>query len=211
MARDNHAAAERAALCDLLGELGPDQPTLCEGWRTQDLAAHLLVRERRPLSAAGIVVKPLAGHLERVQGRYAAQDFPRLVDTLRRLPSWSPLRLTAVDRAANTLEMFVHHEDVRRAQPEFHSRSLPADLERALWTRARGLARLQLRRFPATVTVESPGYGEATAGAGGPQVGLRGAPGELVLFLYGRQRVAEVELTGPDDLTARLRRARLGV
>ena len=117
MAPENHAADERSALCELLSEIGPDQPTLCEGWQTRDLAAHLLVRERRPLAATGIVIKPVAGHLARVQRRYAERPFPQLIDALRRPPSWSPARLPAVDRAANTLEMYIHHEDVRRAQP----------------------------------------------------------------------------------------------
>jgi uncharacterized protein (TIGR03085 family) len=210
MARDNHAAAERAALCDLLSALGPDQPTLCEGWRTQDLAAHLLVRERRPLSAAGIVVKPLAGHLERVQGRYAELPFPQLVEALRRPPRWSPLVLPAIDRAANTVEMFVHHEDVRRAQPGWHPRPLPESLGRAVWSRLARLDRHRVRRFRATVVMEAPGYGEIRAGAGGPEVRLRGDPGELMIFLNGRQGHARVELVGPEELTARLSRARLG-
>jgi uncharacterized protein (TIGR03083 family) len=41
------ARAERAALCDLFDEVGPDAPTLCAGWTTRDLAAHLVIRERR--------------------------------------------------------------------------------------------------------------------------------------------------------------------
>src|SRR5262249_52743320 len=38
-------AVERAELCDLLDELGPDAPTLLDGWTTRDLAAHLVLRE----------------------------------------------------------------------------------------------------------------------------------------------------------------------
>ena len=48
-----HAQDERQALCDLLADIGPDQPTLCTGWRTADLAAHLVLRERRPDAGAG--------------------------------------------------------------------------------------------------------------------------------------------------------------
>ncbi len=43
---------ERAELCDLFDELGPDAPTLCGDWTTADLAAHLVVRERNPLGHA---------------------------------------------------------------------------------------------------------------------------------------------------------------
>ena len=34
-------AAERSELADLMLRLGPDEPTLCEGWTTRDLAAHV--------------------------------------------------------------------------------------------------------------------------------------------------------------------------
>ena len=55
------AKNERAALCDLPDKVGPEAPTLCEGWTTHDLAAHLWIRETDPLGAGGIVAKPLAG------------------------------------------------------------------------------------------------------------------------------------------------------
>ncbi len=47
------AKRERLLLADLLETAGPDAPTLCEGWRTRDLAAHVVVRERRPDAAGG--------------------------------------------------------------------------------------------------------------------------------------------------------------
>src|SRR5262249_60545235 len=49
-------AAGGAALCDTLERVGPAAPTLCEGWTTADLAAHLVVRERKPLAGPGIVL-----------------------------------------------------------------------------------------------------------------------------------------------------------
>ena len=49
------AQLERGRLCDLLLVVGPDHPTLCEGWTTADLAAHLVIRERKPLAGPGIV------------------------------------------------------------------------------------------------------------------------------------------------------------
>ena len=50
----SYSREERLALCALLDETGPDAPTLCEGWTTGDLAAHLVLRERRPDAAAGV-------------------------------------------------------------------------------------------------------------------------------------------------------------
>ena len=205
------ARAERAALADLLDRVGPEAPTLCEGWTARDLAAHLIVRERRPDAAAGIVVGALKGHGERVRREVARTDYARLVDAVRHPAWWSFSAIGPLDRAANTLEYFVHHEDVRRAGPDWRPRPMPEPLGRALWSRISGAAKLGLRRVPAAITVTAPGYGDTTAGAGGPRVTLTGDPGELALFLTGRQRVALVELTGPDELTDRLRRARLGV
>lgn len=128
----NYARDERAALCDRLAELGPDQPTLCAGWTTRDLAAHLLLRERRPAAAPGIVVRALSGYTERVRRGLAGRPYDQLVATLRRPPRWSPLALAPVDRAVNTLEMFLHHEDVRRGQAGWQPRALPAGLAAAL-------------------------------------------------------------------------------
>ncbi len=36
---------EREELCDLFLELGPEAATLCEGWTSTDLAAHLVLQE----------------------------------------------------------------------------------------------------------------------------------------------------------------------
>jgi uncharacterized protein (TIGR03085 family) len=109
------------------------------------------------------------------------------------------------------VEFFVHTEDVRRGRPGWEPRPLDADLAARLWQRTRALARLHLRRFKATVRIECPGYGTVTTGAGGPAVTLTGEPGELMMFLFGRQRAARVEATGPDDLVAKLVGARFGV
>lgn len=201
------APAERSALADLLTELGPDAPTLCEGWTTRDLAAHLVVRATRPDAAAGIVVRGLADHNRRVQDEVAAGDWPGLVAKVRRRPWWAALGEEAVNRT----EYFIHHEDVRRAQPGWQPRELPPGLDRALWPRVRTVAKLALRRTPATVTVTAPGFGSVTAGRGGPSVDLLGAPSELLLFLSGRQAHAVVELAGPAQITDRMRGARYGV
>jgi uncharacterized protein (TIGR03085 family) len=225
-----YAKVERAALADTLAAVGPDAATLCEGWATRDLVAHLLVRERDPLSAAGILLKPLAGHLERRQKSIAARDYATLLDQLRHPPVWSPTSNPLVDEAVNTLEMFVHHEDVRRAQPGWRPRAIDPGLSEALWTTVRRTSRLALRRFPAAVVIEkaepgatgggrastgggraSPGGDRVSAGTGGTEVCLRGRPAELAMFLTGRQSVADVTLAGPDDLIDRLRTAKLGV
>ncbi|MEW2382104.1 TIGR03085 family metal-binding protein [Micromonospora sp. NPDC047707] len=206
-----HARSEREALADLLQTLGPDAPTLNEGWNTRDLAAHLVLRERRPDAAGGILLPPLRGYAERVRRRIAARPWPQLVDQVRRPPAWSPVSNPVTDELANTLEFFVHHEDIRRARPDWLPRDLPVALHRALWKRAAPLARVALRRFPADVFVQAPGHGGLSVGRGGEPVRVVGAPGELVLFLTGRQRAARVQVDGPTPVADRLRAARLGM
>lgn len=205
------AGSERRALAGLLLSVGPDAPTLCEGWTARDLAAHLVVRERRPDAAAGMLVPPLRRHGERVRAGIAATSYPDLVELVRRPPWWSPVSNPVLDEAANTLEFFIHHEDVRRATPGWRARDLPAEQQAALWARVRMAAKLALRRFAASVLVQAPGHGQARVGAGGPAVRLIGAPGELALFLSGRQRVARVQIDGPPEVAAKLRASHLGL
>ncbi|MEV6692924.1 TIGR03085 family metal-binding protein [Micromonospora sp. NPDC051196] len=206
-----YARSEREALTDLMSTLGPDAPTINEGWTVRDLAAHLVVRERRPDAAAGILLAPLRGHGERIRQQVAAGDWAELLDQVRHPPVWSPVSNPLTDELVNTLEFFIHHEDVRRAQPQWRPRELPAGLDRALWRRSSTLARMALRRFPARVLVQAPEHGQLVTGRGGEPLRLMGAPGELILFLSGRQRVAHVQIDGAAGLTDRLRDAKLGL
>jgi uncharacterized protein (TIGR03085 family) len=206
-----YAQRERQALADLFLAVGPDAPTLCEGWTARDLAAHLVMRERRPDAAAGILIGPLRGHAERVRAALAAMPYPRLIGLVSAAPWWSPVSNPLTDEAVNTLEFFIHHEDVRRASPGWRARELPRDQQAALWRRTRGTAKLALRRVRATVRIQAPGYGEMTAGAGGEAVRLIGAPCELALFLSGRQQASRVQLDAPPALANHLRTAKLGI
>ncbi|MGH8989581.1 MAG: TIGR03085 family metal-binding protein, partial [Acidimicrobiales bacterium] len=108
-----YAQSERRELCELLDEVGPDAPTLCEGWNAQDLAAHLVLRERRPDAAVGILVRRLRPYTDRVQRELRDRPWPSLVDKVRSGP---PALLRPVDELVNVVELFVHHEDLRRAR-----------------------------------------------------------------------------------------------
>src|SRR5512142_1942830 len=113
------ADTERAALADLLDELGPDAPTLCEGWTTYDLAAHLAVRDRVPAAWPGLALGRFAGHTERTQARFRTEHpYSECVALVRKgAPGWSPMGMPGVRDVVNLTEYVVHHEDVRRAQP----------------------------------------------------------------------------------------------
>jgi uncharacterized protein (TIGR03085 family) len=200
------AQQERMTICDLFVELGSDAPTLCEGWSTGDLAAHLVVRERRPDSGPGLVWPPLAGHTDKV--RRAVRDrtpWGKLVETVRRGP---PLLLRPFDGAMNTVEFFVHVEDVRRAQANWEPRTISPQLADALWARvgAGGMA----KKVPATIVITSPGRTDKEGGTG-PRLTLAGDPGELAMFGAGRQGAASVEISGDEALAGCLRTASLGI
>jgi uncharacterized protein (TIGR03085 family) len=200
------AQQERGIVCDLLLELGPDAPTLCEGWTTADLAAHLVVRERRPDSGPGLVWPPLAGYTDKV--RRSVKDrtpWAKLVETVRSGP---PMLLRPFDGAMNTVEYYIHAEDIRRAQPGWQPRPISPELADALWARVGpgGMA----KKVPATIVITSPGRADKESGTG-PRLVLSGDPGDLTLFGSGRQAATNVELTGDPALAEDLRAAALGI
>ena len=183
---------ERWALCDLLEKLGPDVPTLCEGWRSIDLAAHLALRDRRPDATPGMTMSrgPLAKWTERAQrGLRDRMTWEDLVDRVRRGPA---LPLRPVDPLVNSVEYFVHHEDLRRAQEEWEPRSLEPEDEALLWRQLRFLAKPLAH---AGITrVQSPGLTPIVLRGKGRSV-LEGPVGELVLWANRRKSVAQVELS----------------
>ncbi|MEV6315033.1 TIGR03085 family metal-binding protein [Streptomyces sp. NPDC051776] len=207
-----HAKRERLLLADLLEAAGPGAPTLCQDWTTRDLAAHVAMRERRADAAAGIVFKPLAPRMERVLAEFAAKPYEELIRLIRTgPPRSSPFALKQIDEAANTVEFFVHAEDVRRAQPDWTPRELDPVFAEVLWTRLERGARLLGRKSSVGLVVRRPDGRTAVARRGTPVVTVTGEPGELTLFLFGRQRVARVETEGDKEAVARAQDAPLGL
>jgi uncharacterized protein (TIGR03085 family) len=203
-----YAQEERAALAALLEETGPDGPTLCEGWQTKDLAAHLVLRERRPDAAAGVMGGPLAGYTARVQRQYLGRySYPELVGLFRSgPPALSLFAIPGADEAANAVEYFVHHEDVRRAGEEWTERTLDDGLSEMLWKRLKG-ARLLLRSAPTGIVFAREGNGKLdliVAKNATPSVTVTGSPAELTLWSMGRARAAHVTLDGLEDAVAKL-------
>ena len=206
------ASSERRQFADDLAAAGPDAPTLCDGWTTRDLAAHVVIRERRPDAAAGILIGALSGYTDKVQSKTSAHDWNDLVEQVRSgPPAWSPMRFDKVDRAMNTIEFFVHTEDVRRASEGWTPRVLDSELADDLTSALTRGAKMLTRSAPTGVTLAPDGRDTIVAHAGEPMVTVSGPIGELVLFVYGRQDYARVELDGPDDAVAELRAAEFGI
>jgi uncharacterized protein (TIGR03085 family) len=203
------AQRERRALVDTMRSAGPDAPTLCGDWTTRDLAAHLVVRERRLDATAGVAVPFLAGYTARVQGQVTqSTEWDELLDKIASGPPlYSPFKL--LDPVANMGEMFIHHEDVRRAEKGWEPRQLDAGTVKALSRGLSIMARLTLANAPSRVSLRTPdGKTLATVGTG-PELTITGEPEELLLFISGRD---EVRLTFSDAQAVQaVRAARRGL
>jgi uncharacterized protein (TIGR03085 family) len=206
-------AIERKQLTDLLDELGPDAPTLLGPWMTRELASHLVLREHDLVAAPGLVIPGAWSRFaERRRAALARNDFSSLVATIRSGPPRGFFRINWVRQLPNLNEFFVHHEDVRRANgraPRTNSPSMDAALwrnvSRAPWFLSRRLrgAGLELEWAGTANTVR--------ARRGQPTARLVGLPGELLLYLFGRQCAARVEVTGPASAVKAVGRTQFGM
>jgi uncharacterized protein (TIGR03085 family) len=204
------AQRERSALVDTFRQVGPDAPTLCEGWTTRDLAAHLVVRERRLDATLGIAVPFLADYTAKVQNKVAqSTDWDDLVEMVSSGPPiYSPFKL--LDPVANLGEMFIHHEDVRRAAGGWQPRVLDASTASQLRRQLGLMSRVMLSKLPAQVVLQTPA-GERIARVGrGEAVIVTGEPQELLLFIAGRDAV-RVEFDGDAGSVAAVRAAPRGL
>jgi uncharacterized protein (TIGR03085 family) len=214
MAADGLARKERLALCALFTRLGPDAPTLCEGWLTRDLAAHLVARELYPLSIPGMTMPlfhPITERYERrARERFA---YAELVEQLRAgPPATSPVGLPGLSNVLNIHEFYVHHEDVRRANGGRPRRLSPA-LDTALWLRLRVTGPFLFRSMLGCAVHLETTDGRAMTvlpGTSG-RLTLQGPTGDLFMFAYNRRDGAKVDIGGDDRAQQRLQRVRLGV
>jgi uncharacterized protein (TIGR03085 family) len=196
---------ERAALCDLFLSLGPDAPTLCEGWTTRHLAAHLAIRERDILAGPGIIFGgPFARYTDKAMASEMVRVYANIVDRVRH-PGPGPLSIPAVRSAVSFVEYLVHHEDVRRANGQGPRTDRP-DLQAEAWKALGRMGRLMVlkARTKCTVALIATGTTSGRVAFGkGPTVTLTGEPVELLLYLEGRRANAAVTIGGmPADRAA---------
>lgn len=204
---------ERAGMVEILRAVGPDAPTLCEGWTTRDLTAHLVVRERRPDALPGLVFGPLASHTARLQNQLGTST--KWEDLVELFASGPPALsvFKFLDPVASIHEMFVHHEDLRRAQAGWEPRELDASTTAAVRRRIPLISRVQLSKsmaaLPARLTLRTPDGQRVVTVGSGPPVAVTGEPLELLLFAFGRNAV-HVDFSGDDDVVAAVRAAKRG-
>jgi uncharacterized protein (TIGR03085 family) len=208
-------AQERSALCDLFEELGANVPTLLNGWTGKDLASHLVLRERDLIAGPCLV---LPGRFQRFAERRRIRlaerrEFEWLVARIRSGPPRGFFRLGWVRSVPNLNEFFVHQEDLRRANGLGPRDYLSPALEAALWRNVRLGSRYLSRRLHG-VGLEISWAGadkRMTVREAESTVWLSGSPGELLLYIFGRQGAARVEVTGPAKAVATVRRTHFGM
>ena len=204
------AQRERAALVETMRTVGPDAPTLCGDWTTRDLAAHLVVREGRLDTTPGIAVPFLAGYTEKVRSQVAqSTDWDALLEKIASGPPlYSPFKI--LDPVANMGEMFIHHEDVRRAQTSWEPRPLDDATVKALGRGLPIMARLTLAKAPARVSLRTPQGKDLVTLGRGRELTVTGQPQELLLFISGRDAV-RLEFEGDAALVEGVRASRRGL
>lgn len=194
------AQKERERLGALLLEVGPDAPTLNDGWLTRDLAAHLVIRERKSWKAGGMFVGALEGILDAEMEKQKARPYE---DVVREWAGGPPALVRPLDSKINTAEHFIHHEDVRRGGGEIVPREFSKRVNEELMKWAGRFGKLALKGSPVPVILTPPDLPPVTVGdkAGVSERGddvlrVSGDPGELLLWVSGRTDAAKVELSG---------------
>ncbi len=199
------ARTERLGLVEVFRSLGPSAPTLCEGWRTADLLAHLVLRERKPVAALGILVSSLSARTEQLTLELAS-DFEANIRLFESgPPSWNPMRY--LDALVNGSEMLIHHEDVLRAQPEWKPRVLSAQAQQEARRILRGAAQLMTRG--AKVKVRPDPAGALTPANG--EVVIRGDEVDILLRISGRSTNVHVTILGSAHDVQLFENSRLGI
>ncbi|TGO04518.1 TIGR03085 family metal-binding protein [Serinibacter arcticus] len=203
-ADDDLRTGPRADLVAALRAARPTDPTLCEGWEARHLAAHVVLRERRPVQVALSMARSVDPTAGLADGARDAEGYARLVDQVEEGPSrLSPLEWAPV---ANVVEFLVHAADVRRGNglPETQA-ELPEHLTTAVWRSVRPMATLRYRRSAARggvgLVLVSP-LARAVLARGERSAVLSGTPLELALWVSGRERASLATVEGPDDAVA---------
>lgn len=192
VSRKEFVRSERLFMAGFLSSIKPEQwqaSTLCAGWTVQDVAAHVVARERYP-SSIGIVIPALHGWHERTMRRIAARGHSYLIAKIRHYPWWMPASL-------NVAEFYIHNEDILRGGLHEHRPEPNDETAVLLWASLKGLMKVRASEVKDLgkltihndLTSEEIKLGKASQTK---QTTISGKPGELLLFCYGRREAAKV-------------------
>jgi uncharacterized protein (TIGR03083 family) len=202
---DEHAVwaaidAERSRLADLLGTLSEPEwstPSLCDGWRVRDVAAHLALAHMRPTRAAVALVRARGSFDRMIRNtarRHAEAPPPQIIGEIRSMVGSRRLA-PAITHLEPLIDVLVHGQDI--AVPLGRSHSMPVGAAATAATRVwacrwplstafHARTRLEGLELVATDTGWSVGRGSR----------VEGPIGALLLLLTGRT-VALRQLSGP--------------
>jgi uncharacterized protein (TIGR03085 family) len=204
------AKRERVAISQLLRKLGPDAPTLCEGWNSFDLLVHLVSRETRPDAAIGLVVPALSSYTSKVAQDIKSRGFENLITEFEHGPKrTSFFALPGVDNLANSFEFLIHHEDLLRGQPDYSPRTLDEDDKKLIWKRFTQSGKLLLRKAKVGIIAQSD-QGTYTIKSGNSCVTMKGEVIDLLLFAYGRKAHVNIEFEGEESAIRILKETKFG-
>jgi uncharacterized protein (TIGR03083 family) len=196
--------AERAALADSLEAVGPHARTACGDWTAFDLAAHVVAAERaagafafcvRVLAARGVKFRPSPQVVSWAIRREGRDGYLALI---RRLRQRSPRLLLTPAVAASTLfEVWMHHDDLTRANGLAHD--TPGHLVDAIPF----LMRYQASHLPtARLIVRTTDNHELAFGSvAGPTAVVTGPAPDLVRWLAGRRPMTAPNIQAQPAIT----------
>lgn len=207
----------REVLAETLLAVGPGAPTLCAGWQSEDLAAHLYLRERNAGVGMGLILRAFARVSENATRKLAKkstspESYGKLVEQFRAgPPPLSPLRIKALDETSNLIEYFVHTEDLRRAKDRWAPRALDEDYSQALWDELIKRAAILYRGVDLGIVLVQPSGPRHVAKRAPVSVAIIGEPAELLMHAHGRTEHALVTFEGQHDAVALLKTADVGL
>lgn len=212
---DDFEAASRDAFVAALYAAGPNEPTLVEHWQTQHLAASVYLRENPhqiTARASGSSTAALNTAIDQLAEESSSRKaFYKLVRRIGDGPEPTPpqdrpsifkrLRNTVLQRRPETdsplLELFVHTEDIRRAQSRWAPRKLSDAYATALFEQLNEQARKYYANAKTGYVLVRTTGDRIVAKRGTTLTYVTGPAGELVLHALGRPDHALVLIDRP--------------
>ncbi len=196
MTKKEFVKSERDYTVYLLKKLKPEQwsaKTLCEGWSVEDLAAHLVSRERNIIGGLGLVVPRFQQLHDKRLARVAARGHEYILEKLEKYPWY-------MSASINIAEFWVHNEDIVRGELTMSRPAPDKQGNELLWASLKGLTKvrksmlkdlgdvvLKNKETNQSISIDFNNHSKKTT--------ITGTAGELLLFFYGRRKAAKVSIS----------------